>query len=195
MLALAFGTWACGTLSVSTEPEGAEVLVWQAGQQEPKVLGKTPLKVAAGELEEFTNTDSLLLQLKLDGYQSEQYILPLFTGTDLEIKAKLQRGDHIAYEKLNQITTLVLHAERLVSEKQFDEALKAVADLKKFNDNLTAAFELEGSVHFLQGNYEKSRFAWQRSLEIDGENPDAKKMLEIIDAKLGRGGSTQEKTP
>ena len=61
--------------------------------------------------------------------------------------------------------------------KQFDEALKTAAALKSINENIAVAFDIEGAAYLLKGEKEKSKIAWDRSLEIDPENPDTTKML------------------
>ena len=69
--------------------------------------------------------------------------------------------------------------------KQMDEALKTAASIKAMNDNVSAAWEIEGAAHFVKGDLAKAKAAWLRSLEIDPENPDTAKMLSTINEKLG----------
>ena len=86
---------------------------------------------------------------------------------------------------MNKIIKLILQAERQIMLKQLDEAIKSAGAIKAINDNISAAWEIEGAAYFVKGDLQKARASWTRSIEIDPENPDTTKMLKTIDDKLG----------
>ncbi|MCX6124324.1 MAG: hypothetical protein NTV34_06185, partial [Proteobacteria bacterium] len=75
---------------------------------------------------------------------------------------------------------ITLQAERQIMQKQFDEAIKSAAAIKAMNENITAAWEIEGAAYFVKGELTKARVAWMRSLEIDPDNPDTVRMLKEV---------------
>ena len=180
---LAFSS--CGTVAIRSTPSDAEISLMQPGRSDPKPLGKTPYEGKLGDLGSAANSGPIVIQIKKPGFITQNLYVPNASGSRIEFDTNLKPVNPGSYEDMNKIVKLVLQAERQIMTKQMDEALKTAASIKAMNDNVSAAWEIEGAAHFVKGDLAKAKTAWLRSLEIDPENPDTAKMLSTIDEKLG----------
>jgi len=175
----------CGTVSIRSSPPEAEVGIILADQERPKSLGKTPLTMDVSDLEDAINTGTIILVVKKRGYVAQQFVVPNLSGGDLQIDANLSPNLPSNYQAINRIVTLTLRAERQIIEKRLKEALTTANEIKKINENVASAYEIEGTVLFLQRKMKDSRFAWIRALELEPNNPEGQKILATIEKSLG----------
>lgn len=175
----------CGTLAVKSSPPEATVGLILPNSEKPKLLGKTPLNADPSELSAAVNSGTVVIVVEKRGYIPQQFVVPNMSGGDLQIDANLKPNLPSNYQAINRIITLTLRAERQIIEKRFDEALKTAEEIKKINENVAAAYEVEGTVHLLKKDLENSRFAWIRALELEPDNPEGQKILASIEKKMG----------
>jgi len=175
----------CGTVAVRSSPTGADITVMQPGKMDTKPLGKTPFEGKLSDLGSAANSGPIVIQIRKDGYIPQSLYVPNASGSRLEFDTNLKPMNPGSYDDMNKIIKLVLQAERQIMLKQVDEALKTASAIKAMNDNISAAWEIEGAAHFVKGDLSNAKIAWTRSLEIDPENPDTAKMLQTIDEKSG----------
>ncbi len=176
----------CGTMQVRSTPPEAEVGVILPGKESIKVLGKTPFVAEISDLEDMVNEGTIVVVISKQGYLPQNFVVPNLSGK-LEIEANLSPNIPGNYQEINNIVALVLSAERALMEKRFDEALNQVKELKKINQNISSAYELEGTALFLQKDLKNSRYAWIRALELNPNNPEARNMLALIERELAKG--------
>jgi hypothetical protein len=176
-LALLLPFLGCGSVSIKSAPDNAEVLVMIPGKSEPKVLGKTPYEVRLSELGSAANAGPIILQIRKIGFHPQFLYVPNASGGKLEFSTNLKPTTISSYSDINRIIKLTLLGERQLQMKQYDDALKTAAALKQINENIAVAYDIEGAAYLLKGARDKSKIAWERSLEIDPENPDTTKML------------------
>lgn len=182
----------CGTLTVRSSPPEASVGIILSDQEKPKILGATPLTTDISDLSEAVNSGTVIVVVEKRGYISQQFIVPNLTGGSLQIDANLKPNLPSNYQGINRIVTLTLRAERRIIEKRLDEAMTTATEIKKINENIAAAYEIEGTVHFLKRDLKNSRFAWIRSLELEPNNPEGQKILAAIEKTLGVKNSMED---
>lgn len=175
----------CGSIAVKSTPPEAEVSVLLPGKETPKALGKTPYAADLSALEEVVNEGTIVIVVAKRGYVSQQFVVPNLSGGELEIEANLEPNLPANYQEVNRVVSLVLQAERYLFENRLKEALETAAEIKKINENVATAYEIEATAHFLGNDMEKSRFAWIRALELEPSNAEAQAMLAQVEAKLG----------
>jgi tetratricopeptide (TPR) repeat protein len=175
----------CGSIAVKSTPPEAEVSVLLPGKETPKALGKTPYAADLSALEEVVNEGTIVIVVAKRGYVSQQFVVPNLSGGELEIEANLEPNLPSNYQEVNRVVSLVLQAERYLFENRLKEALETAAEIKKVNENVATAYEIEATAHFLGNDMEKSRFAWIRALELEPSNAEAQAMLAQVEAKLG----------
>ncbi|MEI8024747.1 MAG: hypothetical protein WCI18_00230 [Pseudomonadota bacterium] len=167
----------CGSVSIKSAPDAAEVLVMIPGKSDPKVLGKTPYEARISELGAAANAGPIVLQIRKTGYHPQFLYVPNASGGTIEFSTNLKPTVISNYSDINRIIKLTLLGERQLQTKQLDEALKTAQSLKLINENIAVAWDIEGAAYLLKGDRIKSKLAWERSIEIDPENPDTAKML------------------
>jgi len=177
----------CGTVAIKSTPPEAEVSILLPGKEDQKLLGKTPYNVDVGDLAEAAEDGSMVLMLSKEGYLPKYYVVPNLSGGDLKIEAILQPNLRSNYQKVNKIVALLFRAERMIKENRLDEAVKLADEVKGLNANIAAAYHITGTVLFLKKDINQSRFEWVRSLELDPQNNEARRMLTLIDKKLKKG--------
>lgn len=179
------GLTGCGSLSVYSTPPESEVRLLVPGQGEPKLVGKTPYLTSIGELEGAVNSGPIAITVSKQGYVPQYFIIPNLSNGKLEIKATLVPNLPNNFKEVNRVVDLSFKAERFLMQKQYDEAIKAAEEIQKINENVSSSYQIQGTAYFLKNNLEKSRFAWIRALELDPNQPEAHRMLEIVESKLG----------
>lgn len=184
----------CGTVSIKSTPPEAEVGIVLADQEKPKSLGKTPLTMDLSDIEDAVNTGTIVVVVKKRGYVPQHFVIPNLSGGELDINAILSPNLPSNFQAINRIVTLTLRAEREIIQKRFDDAIKTAAEIKKINENVSSAYEIEGTVFFLQKKMKKSRFAWIRALELEPNNPEGQKILASIEKSLGVSSGLTRKT-
>lgn len=187
LLLAALASWlliSCGTVGIRSNPSEAEILVMQPGRLDPKPLGKTPYEGSLSDLGAAANSGPIIIQIKKAGFITQNLYVPNASGSRIEFDTNLKPINPGSFQDMNKIIKLVLQAEREIMTKQVDQALKTAEAIKSMNDNISAAWEIEGAANFVKGDLKKAKAAWLRSLEIDPENPDTAKMLSTIDKQL-----------
>jgi len=172
----------CGSVSIKSAPDAAEVLVMIPGKSDPKVLGKTPYEARISELGAAANAGPIVLQIRKNGYHPQFLYVPNASGGKLEFSTNLKPTLVSNYSDINRIIKLTLLAERQLQTKQLDDAIKTAQSLKLINENIAVAWDIEGAAYLLKGDRVKSKASWERSIEIDPENPDTTKMLNRMTA-------------
>jgi len=176
----------CGTISINSNPAGADIYLVSMGKSKGKLVGKTPYTSNAKSLADQAGTgqQSLVLLIEKRGYESQRYILPALTGGDLNIQVNLDNNRQSeAFQDTVKVVNYVLKAERAIIDKNFKEALDLSKEIKKINDYIPYAYEIDGTVYYLDGKLKQSAAAWERVLELEPDNLDAQRMLREI-----RGG-------
>ncbi len=176
----------CGSVAIRSTPSEAEIIVMQPGKADAKPLGKTPFEDTLSSLGNAANSGPIVIQIKKEGFITQNLFVPNASGSRLEFDTNLVPTSAGAYNDMNKIVKMVLQAERQRRQKQVDEAIKSATAIKAVNENIAAAWEIEGAAYFIKGELEKSKLAWQRSLQIDPDNPDTVNILKSIDEKSGK---------
>jgi len=190
LLLLATG---CGTLTVRSSPPEADVGIILPGRETPKMIGQTPYSASFSELKDSVNQGTVVVVVQKRGYIPQKFVIPNLGSGNLELEASLLPNLPSNYQEVNRVVALTLRAERLILEQRFDEALEVASEIKGINENVASAFEIEGTVHFLQREFDKSRFAWIRALELDPNNPEGQSMLTRVEEQLsGQNPLTNE---
>jgi len=172
-------------ITLVSSPPDAVVSVVEPGKETLKPIGKTPISISTDEIAESVDSGTIILVLNKRGYSPQRFIVPNLSGGDLRIESYLDTNLDTDYKEVNRVISLVLATERLVLEKRYDEGLKSVEKIKNINGNISAAHQLEGSIYFLKKEFNKSRFAWLRAIQLEPDNADAVNMLSIIEKRLG----------
>lgn len=175
----------CASVSIDSIPTDAEVGIILQGEEGVRVIGRTPFESALGDLDDLTNKGAVTLVVRKRGYLSQHFLIPNVPHADLKMSTNLLPDLPRNYEEVNHIVALILKGQRYLLEKRYDQALKVATEIKKENENIASAHEIEGAAYLLTNKLRDARFAWIRVLELEPENHEAKGMLALVETRMG----------
>jgi tetratricopeptide (TPR) repeat protein len=176
---------ACASVTVDSVPSDAEVGILLTDEAAMRVIGRTPFKAEVSELEALSNDSAITLVVRRPGYQTQQFQVSSGMFSAMRITPRLLPDLPRNFEGVNRIVALVLRGQRYLIERRYAEAVKTAEDIKRLNENVASAYEIEGSAHLLSNRLREAREAWTRVLEIEPDNAEAKSMLSLVESKLG----------
>lgn len=167
----------CASVSITSKPPGVDVIMSVPGQENGKLLGKTPLQQDLAELNKFSNKSTIVLTLKRAGYRNQNFVIPNLGGGKLEIEANMLPIGSDDSADINTAVRFLLEAERQIIDKNFKEALKSLEKSRAANPNIAAAYTFEGTVYMLQNQVEKAREAFYKALALDPSDTEVRALL------------------
>jgi tetratricopeptide (TPR) repeat protein len=171
---------ACASVSITSNPKGADIILAVPGQESGKIIGKTPLTSSVSDIASKTNSATLVVTLKKSGYQPHSFVIPNLGSGKLEIAASLQPVGAEDSQEINLAVRYILEAERQIIDKDFKGALKSIEKAKASNPNIAAAYMFEGIVHNLQNDKGKAVEAFTRALALDPTDAEIRALLAEI---------------
>lgn len=176
LLPLIFTT-ACATVNITSRPAGADVVLAIPGQENGKILGKTPLTSSISDIAKATNKATLVVTLKRAGYQAQSFVIPNLGSGQLEIDASLQPIGSDDSQEINLAIRYILEAEKEIIDKDFKAALKSLDKAKATNPNLAAIYMFEGIIFNLQNDKNKAIESLMKALALDPTDTEIKTLL------------------
>ena len=180
---IAIGTCsACAhTLKLRSEPPGASVRAELPNGRPGAQLGKTPLDLPLPK-----DGKSFAVIITLDEYETKAIFIPVTDATEIEMSTTLKKIDEKYFsEKFqssranalsNQFAELLKLQNAIIERKfalvdQFEKAMK-----ERF-ESVSIWNSLMGNSYLLRGNKEAAKKYYQRALQLDPENTEAKMLL------------------
>ena len=157
---------------IETEPDGAEIVL------NGKPVGATPLTLDASALPARGNL-RIAAEKKGHGVVNTYLPNPLETGSSQRVLILIPKQE-AELSKINRHTSLVMRAHRLYLQKRSYEARNLLEEALLENPRYLYPHLLSGAIFFMNQEYDKSKEAYKKALEIDPDNSDAKQMLKII---------------
>jgi hypothetical protein len=187
---------ACATggarVEVKSTPEGAEVAVVRPNNGGLIPLGKTPLLLSP---EQFPDLGArlLTLQVRKDGYQSENIILPEgataglaqmnFTLRDANPSAATGKSNESAQ---NELARGIANIHKQVAKKNLDDAIRMIDNLLARYPRVATLYDLLGGVHYLRKDSNRALDAFKRSLDLEPNNAETSRLVEKLQSFQGR---------
>ena len=96
----------------------------------------------------------------------------------IETEKKVEVSTTIQILQINQLTKKIQHINFLVANESYDEAKREIKFLiNKYPQNYVF-YDMQGSVHYMQGNHELAIESFKNSIRLNPKNKEAKVMLE-----------------
>lgn len=180
---------------VVSSPDGAEVFK-VSGDGPGVALGKTPLDLDEGAI---FGPGEAAAQLRIvkDGFNEEHVLLPTTAlpaqrtiTADLEARIESKVMEHAAAAScpepgLTAARTAVLargiaETQRFISRREYQAAETRISVLLSEFPNVAVLYDLQGNTFYLQKRLPEALAAYERSLSLDGSNPDTARMATTI---------------
>lgn len=175
-------------ITVDSEPKQAEVSYLSASGQF-KVLGKTPLTIEPALIKEWIEAkqEYAVIKVTKSGFAVENLFIDLNGRYKVAYIADLKAIDiwnnkemEISSNAANKLAVKVQHINQQVFTKNFDSALKNTEVLIDQFPKAHVFYDIKGSILFLQGKRSEALASYQKSLSLNPDNNEAKKMLEKV---------------
>lgn len=180
----------CGSKSTyitfESIPNGATVYVKPIDQLEYKDIGKTPLNFRADEIEKkYEGSGPIQVQYRKDGYQSKNVMITELSAVDLKVKMELMAESGLEDQrKLNWVVDSLFEVKRLVSAKRYDDAVELLKKVKAAVPQVSAVYELEGGIYFIQNKLHAALDSYTMSVRYNPKNMESIRMKEFVEKKL-----------
>jgi tetratricopeptide (TPR) repeat protein len=172
---------------MQSSPTKAEIYAARLGAEKPQLVGETPLTLSSADLnKKYKGSGPMLIEYRKEGYQTQSTIVTDLGAFNLTISLELPPSSGLEdQEKLNRLIDLVFESQRLARAGRFDASLEKLKQAETMAPQISAAFELEGGIYYLQKQYPKALDAYRTVAKLDPQNTEAIRMRNLLEAQLG----------
>ena len=188
-LAMASGSWGCAgaTSTMESSPTGAQVYAMSLGGGTPKLIGDTPLVMTGSDLKVAQEgVGPVVLEYRKEGYIPSRMVVTDVSSMELTLAMELQPSTGLEQpDKLNALFDAVFEGQRLARAGRYPDAIEKLKASQKEAPMLSASFELEGAVLYLQKKFKESLDAYTVATKLNPRNGEAIRMRNRLEAQLG----------
>jgi tetratricopeptide (TPR) repeat protein len=158
-----------------------------------KAIGSTPLVISSSEVQaKIGSSGPVIIELRKDGYRDLRFLVTDLAPVDLSISSELQRATGLEdVEKLNAVVDALFEAQRLTRAGRLEDALKEVRFVQKEAPQISASYEIEGGVYYLQKKLPQAFDAYSTAVKQNPRNAEAARMRNYLQTALGLGGKME----
>lgn len=182
MLTASVFTCGCAShLYLKSEPAGAKVDLISPQSQASTPLGETPLKMTKAEITQKQVRGPYLIRITKEGLLPKEILIASLTGLDVDVNVQLQASASTA--RTNNLVNELFDAQSLVQKGDSAAALEKLNQLQKEYPDVSAVYEMRGSIFMVRGDYNTATREFQTALNIDPQNRDLRVLLESAQRK------------
>lgn len=141
-------------------------------------LGTSPLKMSYSQIfEKYSDLkkgDTLILEANKENYFPSKIILTNFATNSTNIELPLTLKKNIEAKEIDQIVKVLFKASKLVSEKNYTNALKEITKLKGQYGHISSIHELEGYIYYILKDFKNSLKSLNKAILYNADNVNAK---------------------
>ena len=95
LILVAFGCSTPGHIAIKSNPEGADILVYQMNQQSGEKVGQTPLVLTSAEIAQYVGgNESFFLELQKEGHLPLKTFVTDLSGNQITLNLSLHKIDN-----------------------------------------------------------------------------------------------------
>ncbi|TNE97063.1 MAG: hypothetical protein EP326_12145 [Deltaproteobacteria bacterium] len=155
-------------------------------QMEYKAIGQTPLNFRADEIEKkYEGSGPISVEYRKEGYQSKKVMITELSAVDLKVKMELMAESGLEDQRrLNWVVDSLFEVKRLVSAKRYDDAIELLKKVKEAVPQVSAVYELEGGIYFIQNKLHAALDSYTMSVRYNPKNMESIRMKEFVEQKI-----------
>ena len=179
----------CGTtrtqISFDSSPSKAEIYLRTHSHEEFKKIGETPLVYRADDIEkDLEGSGPLEVEFRKKGYRKSSVFVTELSSLDLEIKMEMISENGLEDQKLlNWVIDSMFEIKRLVTTKRYEDALSMIKKVKEAVPQVSAIYELEGGIYFLQRKYFYALDSYETAVRYNPNNLELIRMRDLCSKK------------
>ncbi len=176
-------------LSITSNPPEAEIS-YLTKNKEYKVLGKTPFSLSPADLKIINDENSQFaaFQIKKSGHAIETLLLDLRSSRSVEYFASLKPIDvwnnkeqEISSAAANSLARKIQQINHHVLKRDHVSALSRTEALIQQFPKASSFYDMRGSILLLMGKKSEAISSYEKSLSINPDNSEAKKVLHLLE--------------
>jgi len=179
----------CSTnsISIQTNPLGADVYIKSVGQQKFKHFGQTPIHLTNRQLHDVhAEYGAVQIELRKDGYKPDSFYVTEISKIDLTIVRTMESKKDLEQQVwLNTQVEDIFEVTRLVKAARYADALELIQRIKNEIPSVATVHELEGGILLLRGDYRAAVDAYRLAVKYNPENVEAARMVEKLERTYG----------
>lgn len=191
LVMIVFSLVACastGKMKLTSDPEGAEVLVIESNGSERK-LGTTPLNLTQEDFK-FTEQQILDIRFKKSGFVSERVVVDT-QSFDRSIDMHLKMTSLVAWQEayqdpkaspyLSDIASLAAEIQSAAMSKDYTAAEKLARVMISRYPHVSVGWTLMGNIYYIKKEMGQAIQSYRKALEIDPDNTATKEVLSRLE--------------
>lgn len=177
-----------GNMKLTSEPEGADVLVVESNGSERK-LGTTPLHLSQQDFK-FSDQQILDIRFKKTGFVSERVVVDT-QSFDRSIDMHLKMTSSVAWQEayqdpkaspyLSDIASLAAEIQSAAMSKDYSTAEKLARVMISRYPHVSVGWTLMGNIYYIRKDMGQAIQSYRKALEIDPTNTATKEVLSRLE--------------
>lgn len=172
------------TIQLETTPSGAQAFMTDGNGNRGQSLGQTPIKVPITDKRKY-----IFVEVEKPGYAQRQIFMPMTTDGEQKFKVTLTQLSADWFDEalrgpnagaLNQALRDLLRLQSHILAQRNADVENTINQLKQKFENVSIFHSLVGNYYYLRNNTKSAAEAYERALILDGNNEEAKQMLNIL---------------
>jgi tetratricopeptide (TPR) repeat protein len=174
-------------VALHTTPSQSRVYAKSLGRGKTEFIGETPLFIKGDQLEkEFGGSGPIYLEFRKEGYRTASTIVTELSFIDLNLTMEMTPESGMEDPSIvNALIDTMFESQRLVRVKRYDEALNLLGEVKKKAPQVSAIYELEGGIYYLQQKYQDALDSYRLAVKYNPRNAEALRMKNSIEDSFG----------
>ncbi len=173
-------------LTITSNPEQAEIFVKSSASDPGVKIGKTPLKIPMNEVvTNFAKSNVFILEINKEGFDTYRVLLTRTGSNDIELSVNMEVSKNLKLVKdVDYLVTQLFEVQRQIRTKDYADALKKLDLLEKDFPHYSCVYELKGSAYYLSKDFSKALSYYRKAFSINPDNRDAYIMKVYLEEKF-----------
>jgi tetratricopeptide (TPR) repeat protein len=173
-------------ISVTSNPEQADVFVKNTLTKEKVKIGKTPLKMSLNDIvNNFARSNVFIVEISKDGFDPYRLLLSRTGSNDIELSVNLDISKNIQMVKeVDFLMSQLFDVQRQIRAKDYGSALTKLDELEKDFPHYSIIYELKGSAYYLDKQFSKALNYYRKAFSVNPENRDSYIMKVYLEEKF-----------
>lgn len=173
-------------ISVTSNPEQAEVFVKNPNTKERVKVGKTPIKMSMNDMvNNFARSNVFMIEIEKEGFDPYRVLMTRTGSNDIELLVNMEISKNMKLIKdLDFLMSQLFEVQRQIRSKDYNSALKKLDDLEKDFPHYSIIYELKGSAYYLDKQFKQALNYYRKAFSVNPENRDAYIMKVYLEEKF-----------
>jgi hypothetical protein len=176
--------WA-SNITISSQPDGAEVIVETAQGGKKTKIGTTPIVIPQSQLDSITQGLAYKIEIIKNGFETYRLLAAVTGVEEINLNAILEPSVEVRLGPATDILVSGLfEAQRLTRARDYGGALAKLNSLEKNYGTVSSIFELKGSVNYLKKDFTTALAEFRKAYTLNPQNEVAQRMKDYLESKI-----------